>query len=75
LYDSDTLSNALHHHTELELIAFLLATNIANRVLAIASPPTILILAASSRFFYLHLCRTPTFSWSSILGDAMTNFW
>jgi hypothetical protein len=24
---------------------------------------------------YLHLCRTPTFSWSSILDDAMTNVW
>jgi len=75
LYDSDTLSNALHHHTELKLIALLLATNTANRVVAIASQPTIEILAASSRFFYVHIWRTPPFSWSSILGDAVTNVW
>lgn len=68
-----TLSNALHHLTDLKLLALLIATNAAKRVLAFASPPT--ILAASSRFLYLHLCRTPTFSWSSILDDAMTNVW
>ena len=60
------------HQAELKLIALLLATNTAKRVLAIGSPPTILILAASSLLFYLHHCRTPTFSWSIFfLGDAM----
>ena len=70
----DTLSNTLHHHTKLKLSRCFGGTNTANRVHANGFPAN--NLSASSSSSYLHLCRTPTFPWSRIFGDAMQNrFW
>ena len=74
LLSTGAWSNMIHHEAELELSRCLFATNTAERVFANAVPT--IILAASSLSFYLHLCRTPSFSWSIVLGDAMRDgFW
>ena len=65
----DTLSNTLHHHTKLKLSRCFGGTNTANIVHANGFPTN--NFSASSSSSYLHLCRTPTFPWSSVFGDGM----